>query len=99
MEPKQQSQAQCGVGSRPLRVPYDARLYPTTAQMGRSPRASTNTSLSIFSPGPFSGSPIWRCLSPPSPGSRLPFILPGEDNLSLRLEPSAGGGGETARPC
>ena len=51
---------------------------PSPKQMGFSLRGPHKHLPSIFSPGPFSGLPIWRCLSPASPGSRLPFILPGE---------------------
>lgn len=59
---------------------------PNPQRRAEARGAPTNTALSIFSPGPFSGLPIWRCLSLPSPGSRLPFILPrGEDNFSLSL--------------
>lgn len=77
------------------------RLQPLTQADQQEPEGpATNTSLSIFSPGPFSGLPIWHCLSPPSPGESA-ALHPArrEDNLSLRLDHERVWGADEARSC
>lgn len=67
--------------------PTPHSLQPLTRADGQEPEGpSTNTSLSIFSPGPFSELPIWRCLSTLPRESAALHPASGEDNLSLTLD-------------